>query len=142
MDIYLKSAEAISLFCRINLHTRRELPVRASEMGLLIFLVQKAKDPTPLEVARFFRVSKPMVTAMVRPLESKGYLEKIPSPVDRRSFALRPTPKAIGMVEETYREYIEKMESLRSAMGSEEFDRFIGLIERANSILLEERGDG
>lgn len=142
MDDFLRSAEAVSLFCRININTRRGLPIRAGEMGLLIYLVKEARDATPVEAARFFRVSKPMITAMVRSLEGKGYVQKVPSSIDRRSFALRPTEKAEMMVEETYREYIHKMEALRGAMGSAEFERFIDLIEKANSILLEEKDDG
>jgi DNA-binding MarR family transcriptional regulator len=142
MDDFLRSAEAVSLFCRINVNTRRGLPVRAGEMGLLILLVRSAQPPTPLEVARFFRISKPMVTAMVRSLESKGYVEKARSTVDHRSFSLLPTEKAKIMVEETYREYLEKMEALREGMGGADFERFIGLIERANAILLQEEKNG
>jgi len=142
MDDFLRSAEAVSLFCRININTRRGLPIRASEMGLLIFLVKGAEAPTPLEVARFFRISKPMVTAMVRSLEGKGYVQKAPSAVDRRSFSLLPTEKARAMVEETYREYLKKMEALQEAMGSADFERFTALIERANAILLREEKNG
>lgn len=138
MEQVLKDAETISLFCRINMNARRELPIRASEMGFLIFLVKHGEAPTPLEAARFFHISKPMVTAMIRPLASKGYLDKLPSPTDGRSFTLVPTEKARHLVDETYREYVKNIEMLRTRMGSANFDSLINLIGKANAILGEE----
>lgn len=142
MDIYLNGAEAISLFCRININTKRGLPIRASEMGLLIMLVKSDTELTPVEVAHFFRISKPMVTAMVRSLEKQGYIHKTPSLVDGRSFTLSLTQKARLLVEETIEEYIRKIEKLYTTMGSDDFHRFINLIEQANKILLGDRANG
>lgn len=139
MNQYARGAEVISLFCRTNMNTKRELPIRASEMGLLIFLVKREAPPTPLEVAHFFQISKPMVTAMIRALENKGFLLKIPSQIDGRSFALSPTQKAKLIVEETYEEYHKNIELLHREMGDGEFEALIGLLDKANAILKENR---
>jgi DNA-binding MarR family transcriptional regulator len=141
MDM-IQSAEAVALFCRLHMNQKRELPIRASEMGLLIFIVKNPDEPTPLKAARFFQISKPMVTAMVRVLEKKGYITKNPSRQDGRSFTLLPTEKALAMVEQTYQEYTRRIESLCAAMGAEDFDRLIRLIEKANGILGEEKAYG
>jgi len=118
MNDAIYAAEQVSLFCRLNLHSKRELPIRSSEMGMLIYLCHTDEEKTPMGVARYFRVSKAMVTNMVSSLVKKGYLEKKPSPEDGRSWLLIPTEKAKDLVERTYREYYKNP---TSANGSRRF---------------------
>ncbi len=139
MRDYGKDAEAISLFCRINMNAKRELPIRASEMGMLILIVKSEIVQTPIKVAEFFKVSKPMVTAMTASLLKKGYLLKTPSEEDKRSCTLSPTAKAIEIVEQTYAEYYKTVEMLKLKMGEEKYDKLIELLDMANNILLEEK---
>lgn len=139
MQDYAKDAEAISLFCRINMNAKRELPIRASEMGMLIFIVRSEVSQSPIKVAEFFKVSKPMVTTMAAALLKKGYLLKIPSEEDKRSFTLSPTAKAIELVEQTYSEYYKTVQMLKMKMGERRYDKLIELLGIANSILLEEK---
>lgn len=141
MELFIKGAEAVSLFSRLNIHMKKNLPVRSSEMGLLIYVCKNAEPVTSVMAADFFKVKKPMVAAMVAVLVKKGYLEKIPSADDRRSYILRPTETATALVEEAYREYFRVMELLSQRMGGD-FETMIGLLERANEILLEERNNG
>lgn len=139
MEDLLQGAEVISLFCRININTKRDLPIRASEMGLLIFLVKSEEPITSLQAAEFFRVSKPMVAAMVNSLEKKGYLTRGSYKNDRRRFTLLPTDKAVMLVEETWCKYYKTIEALQKGLGKEDFGHLIELIDRANAIILEER---
>ena len=134
----MKGAEAVSLFCRLNINIKRDLPVRSSEMGLLILVVKSESPVTSIMAADFFKVSKPMIAAMVASLVKKGYLEKTPSENDKRSYILRPTKKAALLVEEAYQEYFRVMELLRAKMGSD-FKKLIPLLEQANEILLDEK---
>lgn len=142
MDKIIRSSEQISLFCRLNLNTKRELPIRSSEMGMLIYLVKTDEEKTPNAVAKFFKVTKSMATNMATSLLNNGYIEKIQSEADKRSFLLIPTDKAIRLVEDTYEEYFRTMSLLESKMGEEKFDEFIRLLETANEILLEEKNNG
>lgn len=141
LDI-IQAAEQISLFCRLNINTKRELPIRSSEMGMLIYLSKTDGDRTPMGVARFFNVSKAMATNMVTSLYKKGYIEKTPSPCDGRSLLLNPTEKAKKLVENTYDEYFKTMVVLKEKMGSEDFSAFLSLLIKANNILLEEKNNG
>lgn len=134
-----KGAEIISLFCRININTRKDLPVRSSEMGMLIYLVKNEEPATPLKIADFFKVSKPMVTSMISSLSKKGYILKIPSDVDKRSFTLKPTEKAIHLVDHTYQEYYKNLNKLIDGMGEADYEKLVELIGKANSILLEDQ---
>lgn len=142
MDKLIKSSKQISLFCRLNLNTKQELPIRSSEMGMLIYLVKTEEERTPNAVAKFFNVTKSMATNMATSLLNNGYIEKIQSEADKRSFLLIPTDKAIRLVEDTYEEYFKIMSLLESKMGEQKFDEFIRSLETANEILLEEKNNG
>lgn len=141
-EMMVQGAEAISLFCRLNIHAKKELPVRSSEMGLLILVEHSAEQVTPVMAANFFKVKKPMVTSMVNALLRQGYITKIPSAEDRRSYTLVPTQQGRQLVEKAYTEYFSTMEQLQNAMGSKQFNQMILLIEQANTILLEGKENG
>lgn len=132
-------AEIVTLFCRLYINTKKDLPIRSSHMGLLILSVKHDSPVTPIEAAKFFKVKKPMVTAMVNSLEKEGYLTKQPSAIDRRSYLLIPTQKGIQLVEETYCEYFSIMEALYRGMGEADFQKMLLLMEQANVILEKER---
>jgi DNA-binding MarR family transcriptional regulator len=132
-----KGADAVSLFCRININTKRDFPIRSSEMGLLIFIAQSEKPPASTDAVAFFKVSKPMVAAMVRSLEKKGYITRGGCDDGQRRFTLLLTNKAKSLVEQTTEEYFKNMAVLREGLGSEEYDRLIALLEKSNKLLLE-----
>ena len=135
-------AETVSMFCRLNINIKKDLPVRSSEMGLLILICKSVDSVTPVMAANFFKVKKPMITTMVSNLLKHGYIKKIPSLEDKRSFSLNPTEKARLLVDDTYSEYMKTMELLRHKLGSKDFGKLITLLEKANSILLEEKNNG
>lgn len=142
MENFMSASEQISLFCRLNINTKRDLPIRSSEMGMLIYLVKTENEKTPLAIARFFKVTKAMATNMISSLNAKGYISKQKSIVDKRSVSIIPTESAVELVEKTYCEYYKNLTILYNRMGKDDFEKFINLIEIANSVLLEERNDG
>lgn len=129
-------AEVISLFCRLYVNNKKGLPIRSSEMGLLILIVQQKDQITSVQAANFFKVSKPMITSMVNSLEKKGYIKKIYNVNDKRSFILTATSIAKELVEKTHQEYYGIMELLENRMG-DDYTSFIKLLNKANKILLE-----
>lgn len=96
----------ISLFCRLNINTKRGLPIRSSEMGMLIYLVKTDGEKTPNAVAKFFKVTKSMATNMTTSLLNNGYIEKKQSETDKRSFCLIPTNKAVRLVGNSKSDFI------------------------------------
>lgn len=134
-----QSGETISLFCRLNINTKKQLPVRSSEMGLLFFVSQSAQPPTSLDAVEFFHVSKPMVASMVRALENGGYLRRGKSPQASRRFTLLLTPRGEQLVRETTGEYGKTMALLQNGLGKADFDTMISLLARANALLLASR---
>lgn len=142
MDDILQAAEQITLFCRLNLNAKRELPIRSSEMGMLIYLCKTEGDKTPMSIARFFKVSKAMATNMVTAMFKQGYIEKQASTEDRRSSHILPTKKAQVLVENAYEDYYKFMRTLREKMGNDDFTLLLALLSKANSALLREKDHG
>lgn len=139
---YIKASDQISLFCRLNINTKKGLPIRSSEMGMLIYLVQTDNEKSPKAIAEFFKVTKAMITNMVTSLQEKGYVLKQKSNVDKRSITILPTNKAIALVNTTYQEYYHNLNILNEKMGSDKFEELLNLLSVANNILLEERQNG
>jgi DNA-binding MarR family transcriptional regulator len=131
--------DAMSRFCRLQMNVKRDIPIRASEMGALIFVEKSDEPATPLMISNFFGIAKPSVTVTINSLVKKDYLIKIPSNVDRRSYTLKVTQKGQELLDNTHNEYFRNLELLEERMGYEEFKLFIQLLEKANSILSKER---
>lgn len=138
-DNIIAYEDAISRFCRLQINLKRDMPIRASEMGALIYVQKNNKGATPLMISNFFGIAKPSVTDMVNSLVKRNYLIKIPSEADKRSYTLQVTSKGHELLEITYKEYFRGIEILEGRMGDEEFKLFIKLLQKANNILSEER---
>lgn len=134
----MDSRDVVSKFCRLQLNKKMAIPIRASEMGALIY-VQKSEDKvTPLMISNFFGIAKPSVTDMIDSLIKKTYLIKIPSKIDRRSYTVEVTEKGHELLESTAKEYLRTMDLLEEKMGDQKFSLFIQLLQEANELLSEE----
>lgn len=142
MDNFSQAAEQISLFCRLHMNTKRELPIRSSEMGMLIYLCKTGGDKTPMDIARFFNVSKAMATNMITAMHKQGYIQKQASADDRRSSLILLTAKAQVLVDSTYEEYYKSMRRLKEKMGDDDFTSLLALLGKANNTLLEVKEHG
>ncbi len=135
----INSADAVGMFCRLHMNTKRNIPIRSSEMGILIFTQKQNVSVTPLMISQFFKITKPSVTSMVNALIKRDYLVKEPSLSDGRSYTLRTTEKGKKLVESTSDEYFKSIELLKEKMGLDAFNQFIELIQIANGIFGEEK---
>lgn len=133
----LRSADAIGMFCRLRMKLNSDLPIRSSEMGVLIYISKETTPATPLMISRFFSIAKPSVTSILTALVEKGYLLKESSLHDRRSYTLKVSEKGEKLLTGTLNEYFRSVELLRRTMGEEKFRNFIELMEEANEILRE-----
>jgi len=140
MKEYIVTAtEEVAMFCRLQMNIKKDLPVRSSEMGVLIYTTKQIEDVTPLMISQFFQITKPSVTSMVNSLIKQDYLLKTPSSTDGRSYTVSVTTKGRKLVETTYDEYFSAMALLEEKMGEVDFKLFVQLILRANEILKETR---
>ena len=134
-----QSMDTIGMFCRLNMNTRRDLPIRSSEMGVLIFMHKHGEPVTPVMISQFFRIKKPSVTTMINHLLEGQYLTKIKSESDGRSYTVQMTQKAIKLVSESYEAYLKNVEVIHQEMGDDDFNMFIKLMEKANQALSKEK---
>lgn len=132
------SMDVVSRFCRLQVNKKKAIPIRASEMGALIFVQKSEAQVTPLMISDFFGIAKPSVTDMVNSLIKETYLIKIPSKIDRRSYTLEVTERGYELLESTAKEYLKTMDFLEEKMGDQKFRLFIQLVQEANEILSEE----
>ena len=132
-----RAAEEIAMFCRLYMHTKKDLPIRSSEMGLLIYLSKEQEEVTPMKVSQFFRIAKPTVTAMINVLIQKEFIIKSVSSADRRSYFISLSEKGKSLVASTGKAYYEQIVTLEAKMGIKEFHQFLELLSQANRILSE-----
>lgn len=131
----MRSADVIGMFCRLNMKVKRDIPIRASEMGVLIFTSKQDVEVTPLMISQFFKISKPSVTSMIKPLLRLNYLQKTLSMIDKRSYTLSITLKGRNLVDLTINDYYKSIEIMIDKMGINEFNNFIEFLNKANGIL-------
>lgn len=136
-DLIEKGAQSISLFCRKNINIKKDLPIRSSEMGLLIYIVKENQTITPVMASTFLKVSKPMVANMVASLVRKGYITKKHSKKDKRSFYIVATKKSEEFVANSYDEYAKVMQTLISKMGESKYEELIKMLDLANAYIEE-----
>ncbi|OJF94172.1 MarR family winged helix-turn-helix transcriptional regulator [Alkalibacterium sp. 20] len=134
-NMLIDSADIISLFCRLQLTTKPDIPIRSSEMGVLIFIQKQESAATPMNISQFFKITKPSVTSMVNALVKKEYVLKEQSVADKRSYVLNITGKGNKLVESTFNDYYKSIELLRDNMGKDKFHQFIESMQLANDIL-------
>lgn len=136
MDL-IQSAEEIGIFCRLNMNIKKDIPIRSSEMGVLIYIYKQGETTTPIMISQFFKIKKPSVTSQVNALIKQGFIEKASSLTDRRSYYLKVTYKGTLLVNSTFEEFFKLVKILKEKMGEEHFNSLIEYIKQANSILGE-----
>lgn len=92
-------------------------------------VIEALEEPTISQFARFSGISQPNATYKVNSLTKKGYLEKVPSPGDRREYRLRLTEKfnSCGPLFEQGMRLIAKRLTLR--LTPEETDKLTGILD-------------
>jgi len=119
------------------MNLKHDLPIRSSEMGVLIFVKKQNSEVRPLHISQFFKITKPSVTTIINSLVKAGYLFKEPSKLDKRSYILKITSKGNKLLESTFKEYYKSIKLLSNNMGEKEFNEFIRLMQIANNLLEE-----
>jgi len=86
--------------------------------------------PTITEIAARLRVSKPSVTAAVQRLVRLGYLQKSPSPSDRRAIHIHLSPKGLALAQ-SRQEALQRYETaLRAALTADEVQLFQAVLAK------------
>ena len=135
MDKYFTANAVLSLFSKSYMELKKDLPIRPSEMGVLNIISETAGPHTPAILAEALRVSKPMITAHLTSLMSKGYITKQPSSEDKRVYYILPSEKARVLVEQAKEDLYQHLEQLADGLGKERFELLVKLAGEAADIL-------
>lgn len=92
--------------------------------------VHRLGTPTITEVALHLKFSKASVTAGINHLVQAGYLEKTPSPTDKRSFHVRLSQAGNSLVQAKAATVQAYMQFVRSALTAGEFDQFQSILAK------------
>ena len=133
----IQSMDTIGMFCRLKMQEKPNIPIRSSEMGILVFAQRQKGNITPLMISRFLKITKSSVSGLVNSLVNQGYLAKEPSRTDKRSYVVNMTNRGNQLIESTFKEYYKSVELLKENMGEMKFETFIELMQLANDILEE-----
>lgn len=134
MNKYFTANAILSIFSKNYMELKRGLPIRPSEMGVLNIITETPGPHTPVMLAELLGVSKPMITAHLTSLTSKGYIIKQPSSEDKRGYYILPTEKGRALVESAKLDMYQQLEYLKEGMGQEQFDTLVMLAQEANKI--------
>ncbi|WP_371859520.1 MarR family winged helix-turn-helix transcriptional regulator, partial [Halolactibacillus alkaliphilus] len=80
---------------------------------------------------------KPSVTPLIQTLIKKDYVAKQRSQVDKRSYTLQVTERGSRLLEEVEADYLLSVSVLKEKLGDDQFNEWIRLTEKANTILEE-----
>lgn len=139
MNKYFTANAVLSVFAKNYMELKKGLPIRPSEMGVLNIITEIEGSHTPVILAELLGVSKPMITAHITSLESKGYVTKEACPGDKRAYYIRPTEKGLELVEWAKENLNSKLESIIAGLGQDNFNTLVTLADKANSIMEAER---
>jgi DNA-binding MarR family transcriptional regulator len=92
--------------------------------------VARLKNPTPTELARRLKVSKPSASAAIEHLAQEGYVDKVQSDDDRRSFHVHLTEKGerLAAAHEAVHEHI--VQALTKGLDQSEIEQLTRLLDK------------
>ena len=140
MDKYFHANAVLSIFSKSYMELKKDLPIRPSEMGVLNIITETSGPHTPIMLAELLKVSKPMITAHLTSLGSKGYITKQPSLEDQRAFYILPTEIASALVKRAKVDLYRRLDQLVDGLGEDQFNLLVKLAGEASSILEVEGG--
>lgn len=130
----MNDLDQMAFFTRHFMKRKVDLPVRSSDMGLLIFIFEN-KRSSASNATRFFDVSKAMISAMLKRVEEEGYVIREKDPIDKRKQYLTLSIKGEELVKKSKKKYKSFQNKLRKEMGEESYHNFLLSLEEANQAI-------
>lgn len=103
----------------------------ASQACMLIYVSRAEHKVNQRELEKYFQLSNPTVTGLMKRMEAKGFLERVTSPEDGRYKYIILTPKAMKISAQVADDLTRLEEQVREGMTPEEVELFLSLLNRA-----------
>ncbi|MCD8085352.1 MAG: MarR family transcriptional regulator [Clostridiales bacterium] len=117
---------------------RKMNEISQGEMAMLLYLIQTDEATTPTALSNCFHLSTARVTNILNGLECKGYVERTRDEKDRRRVIVRGTEAGRDYAAARYRDAIEDLTHLLTALGEEDAREYLRLMKRISTMLEEE----
>ena len=88
-----RSVKQLGMSAYRRIFSKRSLVGLTSMEVFSLYMIELMDDPTIKDFADYIGVSQPNATYKINALVEKGYVEKTPSPTDRREYHLSTTKK-------------------------------------------------
>ncbi len=111
---------------------KRMAPIEltASQMDVIVFLAfNKDREVNQIDVEKYLHCSNPTVTGIVKRLEAKQFIKRLPSEKDKRYKRLVLTEKANQMLEEGDENRIREESKLLQGFSEEDKSRVLSYIK-------------
>jgi len=93
-------------------------------------LISRLKEPTFTELAEALKITKPSVSAIVNKLIDKGYIHKVQSEDDQRSYNLHLTDKGKTIIEAENKIYRAFSLHIRTTLNATEQEQFVHIMKK------------
>ena len=116
-----------------------------AQFGTLMVLANSGKMPTPADphtctpgravmtlsaLAAAMGQTLPSISQRIRPLDSMGYVERVPDPSDRRVSGIRISDSGISLLNQAKKEMGARVEAAIDVLGSENLELLLNLLEQ------------
>lgn len=133
--------ERVRTFARLAAGSHGGADASAGELELLVLMHRAGSGITTGELARQSGMRKMNVSRLAAALLDRGWAERRPHPTDGRSYELSLTPAGRSVLQEGVEARLGPLYAARRAVGTDDFDRLLALIERASAAMTaSERG--
>ena len=102
-----------------------------SQYKIVKYLIERESKPVrQVDIERYYSMTNPAVTGIVKNMEAKGWITREQNPEDSRSKLIRLTPMALSRKEELY-SYGDRIENaLIRDLTEEEQDTLVRLLDK------------
>lgn len=99
------------------------------EDGIVLWLSQRKQETFPIDIVEHFRLSSGRVTNILRSLEKKDLLHRIPDTEDKRKVRVELTAKGKTYANEQYALMLKAHQRVLEALGDEKSRNLIELMK-------------
>ncbi len=133
----IRAMSSADLFSR-HLHSVVNTPLNEMQLDILFTIASTSTPFRPSELATHLNVNRPIITKNIAVLLDLGYLEKVESETDGRSFTLTITRSGTAITSGKLGEqYYANMSRLLDVLGKKKLNKLTRLLDEANKTLQE-----
>ncbi|HWJ02451.1 MAG TPA: MarR family transcriptional regulator [Verrucomicrobiae bacterium] len=125
-------AQTMAQFWRVSRHRGSFQGIKQSEFMLLINLhhltQQTGHGVRVSELSTQLNITSVAVTQLVNSLETKGFVERLNDPADRRVVLVKPTPSGEKLLERAKDRHVEHLRRLVKFLGEQDTKELIRIM--------------